>query len=254
MRKVVIILFISILIAGCSVTRFKGKGTGEVSNNAFTNNILESVQRQNITNSGFFVQKAEIEIESQNGKERYLGSIKFEKPDKYLISLRSRSGIEGARIYISNDTIMVNDRINKKLYFGTSFYLKRKYGIDQSCLPLILGDIVLDKECEKDQEKCTGDKIIASCFPKGIRLNYEIDCRKRKILSVEQTDNYSQAGIKIKYNNFRNVENIFVPGTIEFKDSRYDATIIIRLMKVDFTWNGSVKFVPGAGYELIELV
>jgi len=254
LRKVVIILLTSILIEGCSVTRFRGKGPAEDSNNALTGNILESVKRQNITNSGFFIQKAEIEIESQNGKERYLGSIKFEKPDKYLISIRSRSGIEGARIYISNDTILVNDRINKKLYFGTSFYLKRKYGIDQSCLPLILGDIVLDKACEENQKKCLGDKIMTSCFPKGISLNYEIDCRKRKTLSVEQINSFSQTGIKIKYNNFRNVDNIFIPATVEFEDSQYNATIKIKLMKVDFTWNGSVKFVPGKGYELIELV
>jgi hypothetical protein len=41
---------------------------------------------------------------------------------------------------------------------------------------------------------------------------------------------------------------------VEFKDSQYNATIKIKLLKVDFTWNGSVKFVPGKGYELIELV
>lgn len=242
------------MIGGCSLTRFRGKVPNEGSNDTLTGNILESVKRQNITNSGFFIQKADIEIESQNGKDRYLGSVKFEKPDKYLISIRSRSGIEGARIYISNDTILVNDRINKKLYFGTSFYLKKKYGIDQSCLPLILGDIVLDKICEENQDKCSGDKIITRCAPKGISLNYEIDCRKRKTLSVEQISNFSQAGIKIKFNKFRYVDNIYVPGIIELKDSQYNAAIKIKLMKVDFTWKGSVKFVPGKGYELIELV
>ena len=242
------------LIEGCSLTRFRTKGPDEASNNTLTGNIIESVKRQNITNSGFFIQKADIEIESQNGKDRYLGSVKFEKPDKYLISIKSRSGIEGARIYISNDTIMVNDRINKKLYFGTSFYLRKKYGIDQSCLPLILGDIVSDKVCEENQEKCSGDKIMTSCFPKGISLNYEIDCRKRKTIMVEQINNFSQTGVKITYNKFRYVDNIYIPGIVEFKDSQYNATIKIRIMKVDFTWNGSVKFVPGKGYELIELV
>ncbi len=242
------------LIEGCSLTRFKGKGLAADSKNTFTGNVIESVKRQNITNSSFFIQKADVIIESQNGNERYLGSIKFEKPDKYLISIRSRSGIEGARIYISNDTILVNDRINKKLYFGTSFYLKKKYGLDQSCLPLIFGDMVSDKGCEENREKCSGDKIITSCFPKGISLNYEIDCRKRKTILVEQIDNFERAIFKIKYYNFRYVDNIYLPVIVELKDSQYNATIKIKLLKVDFTWNGSVKFVPGKGYELIELV
>ena len=90
-----------------------------------SSNVFESTKNQNITNNGFFIQKAEIEIVTGEGKEKYLASIKFEKPDKYLISVKSRTGIEGARIYISNDSILVNDRINKKLYSGNTFYLKR---------------------------------------------------------------------------------------------------------------------------------
>ena len=72
--------------------------------------------------------------------------LKFEYPDKYLISIKSRTGIEGARIYISEDTILFNDRINKKMYYGSSLYLKRKYGLTTNFLPLIFGDIVSRKK------------------------------------------------------------------------------------------------------------
>ena len=40
----------------------------------------------------FFIQKAEIEVINQDGKEKYLSTIKYEKPDKYLISIKSRTG------------------------------------------------------------------------------------------------------------------------------------------------------------------
>jgi hypothetical protein len=247
-------LILGIFVTSCSVTRnIKGK-KGENFNVVLSDNVLEGVKYQNITNNNFFIQKAEIEVVTENGKEKYLANIKFEKPDKYLISLRSKTGIEGARIYMSKDTILVNDRINKKMYFGTSYYLKKKYGFTQSFLPLIFGDIILNISCETGQEKCLDDKMYVKCIEEGIKLNYEIDCKRRKPISVIQMNNFGMDGIKITYGGFYNIENGFIPKIVEFKDSQYSTTIKIKIIKFEMPWNGSVKFIPGKGYELIELV
>ena len=40
-----------------------------------------------------------------------MATIKYELPDKYLISIRSKAGIEAARIFITKDTVLINDRI-----------------------------------------------------------------------------------------------------------------------------------------------
>jgi hypothetical protein len=119
------------LIAGCSVTRNVIVEKHDNTYRFSSDNITESVSQQNITNSGFFIEKAEIEINNDKGKEKFIANIKFELPDKYLISLKSRSGIEGARIYLSKDTILVNDRINQIEYYGTSFYIRKKYGFSR---------------------------------------------------------------------------------------------------------------------------
>lgn len=217
-------------------------------------NTLESVKNQNITNNSFFIQKAGIELITKNGKEKFIGNIKFEYPDKYLISIKNRTGIEGARIYISKDSILVNDRINKNLYYGNSMYLLRKYGLDQSFLPLIFGDIILDRNYEHSQEKCSGEKMNINCVVKGVMLNYSIDCKKKKSILVNQVNNFVQQGIQIKYEGFLNVGEFFVPKTIEFDDPQYNTVIRIKILKVEFPWSGNVKFIPGKGYELIELV
>lgn len=254
MRKIVIISFLGIFLASCSLTRNRGKSNSEYLKKFPTDNILESVKSQNITNEGFFIQKAEIEVITQDVKEKFISSIKFEKPDKYLISIKSRTGIEGARIYISEDSIMINDRINKKVYFGTSLYVKRNYGLNQSVLPLIFGDIVVDKSCVESREKCLENKLNLQCSVKGVRLDYNIDCKKRKIALVYQMENDVQKGIKIVYERFFNVGNIIIPARVEFKDSETKIDIKIKILKVVSPWNGSVKFIPGKGYELKELV
>lgn len=254
MRKVSILLILGIFVTNCSVTRnIKGK-KGENLNVVLSDNVLESVKYQNITSDNFFIQKAEVEIITENGKEKFLANIKFVKPDKYLISLRSKTGIEGARIYMSEDTILVNDRINKKMYFGRSYYLKKKYGFTQSFLPLIFGDIILNIYCETGKEKCVNDKMYVKCIEQGIMLNYEIDCNKRKPISVTQMNNFVKEGFKITYGGFYGIGNRFIPKLVEFKDSQYNTTIKIKILKLEMPWYGSVKFIPGKGYELIELI
>ncbi len=254
MRKIILILILGTFIPGCSVTRNVSKVITESSKKYVSENVVESVKEQNITNDSFFIQKAEIEILTQNGKEKFLANIKFEKPDKFLISLKSRSGIEGTRIYISNDTVLVNDRINKKFYFATSFYIEKKYRFSLNCLPLIFGDMVIEKNCEDIVEKCSGNKLNINCMVKGVTFNYNIDCEKRKALLVNQMINFVQQGIRIKYESFLYVGNILIPKMVELEDSQYNTTIKIKILKVEFPWNGSIKFVPGKGYELIQLI
>ena len=247
-------MLLPVLITGCSVFGRSGRSLAIDHPNPVSNNILESTENQNITNAGFFIVKSEIEIITQDGREKYLASIKFEKPDRYLISVKSRTGIEGARIYISKDSILVNDRINKNFYSGNSFYLKKKFGLTPGFLPLIFGDVILDKNSEDAVEKCTGSKILIECHVKGVILNYEIDCNKRKVVAVNQINNFDKNVIKLKFGNFFNAGSNLIPKIIEFDDSQFNTIVKIRVVKVETPWEGSIKFIPGKGYELIELV
>jgi hypothetical protein len=247
-------LFLGILVTSCSVTRNLRGEKEENSNVIFSGNVLEDIRFLNVTRNNFIIQKAEIEVIIDKQREKFIANIKFESPDKYLISLRSKTGIEGVRIYMTKDTLLVNDRINKKMYFGTSFYLKKKYGFNQKFLPLIFGDLILNGSCEKEQERCVNDKMYVKCVEQGVKLNYEIDCKKRKAVSVTQMNNFVMEGIKIKYGGFFNISNGFIPRLIEIDYSQYNTTIKIKILKVETPWNGSVKFIPGKGYEIIELV
>ena len=254
MRKVIIILLLIISCSGCSVLKRSGKNLPAEYLNQTGINILEDVKNQNITNGGFFIEKAEIEIITQDGKERYLASLKYEKPDRYLISIRGRSGIEGARIFLTADSLWVNDRIHKKMYRGSAFYLKRKYGIAPGLLPLILGDLILENNYVEKRDTCIGNKIKMECFVKGVKINYEIDCNRKKVILIKQSDNFNRSFIKISFNKFFNLGSHQFGKTIEFEDTQYKIGIKIKVIKVDAPWSGNIKFIPGKGYELIELI
>ena len=253
MRKITNIIILGLLVGGCSVFRNNERTISEITNKVIDGNILESTGNQNITNNGFFVQKAEIEVNSLAGNDKFIANIKFEKPDKYLISLRSRTGIEGARIFISGDSIQMNDRINKKLYLGTSSYLVKKYGFSQSFLPLIFGDIILEKRCKTGQEKCVDERLTVDCQLKGIPLSYIIDCKRKKVMTVDQINGIDRDGLSIRFEKYFISGNIIIPRIIELNDINYGISLRIKILKVESPWNGNISFIPGKGYELIEL-
>jgi hypothetical protein len=245
LRKIVIIFIIAIALSGCAAT----KNRSAISPVSLSGNIIENTKYQNISNNSFFIEKAEIELLTDEGKEKFVGTIKFEKPDKYLISLKSRTGIEGARIYITKDTILINDRINKKLYSGTAAYLNHKYGISVNLLPLIFGDVFLDSKCDKKEVICSGEKASIDCSIKGTLIKYEIDCKRSKTGAVS----LGEEDINLKFDKYFVLSNILVPRTVEFRANKYKMSINIRIVKVEYPWNGNISFVPGKGYELIEL-
>lgn len=246
-------VILGLLVGGCSVFRNKERTTSEIPDKVINSNILESAGNQNITNNGFFIQKAEIEVYSLAGNDKFIANIKYEKPDKYLISLRSRTGIEGARIFICGDSVQMNDRINKKLYSGTSSYLIKKYGFSQSFLPLMFGDIILEKRCKTDKEECINEKLTVDCQLKGIPLSYLVDCKKKKVIAVNQFNSINRNGLSIKFEKYFRSGNIILPRIIELNDFNYDISVRIKILKVESQWNGNIGFIPGKGYELIEL-
>jgi hypothetical protein len=254
LQKIVLILLTIVIFSGCSVTR-KSIIESNYSNDLNSNlSFIEIVKSQNITNEGFFIQKAEIEILNENGSQKFIATVKFERPDRYLISLKSRTGIEGARIYLTRDSLMVNDRINKKMYFGNVLTVKSKYGIDTESLPVIFGDFIINNKTAERKDLCTGTSINIESNVKGTYLNYIIDCKKKKAISVLENSSDMERGADIKYANFKKIDKFFIPGSVIIKDSKMGIEIKIKIIKVVSPWSGTFKFIPGKGYELIELL
>jgi hypothetical protein len=182
-----------------------------------------------------------------------LASIKFTKPDKYLISLKTRSGIEIVRAFITNDTVLVNDRINRKLYHGNGTAIKAKYGITESLIPVFLGDFFSKEETVDGQQKCVGGIYSGDYVISGIKLRYLIDCKINKIVSCYFEGSLREKDVDIKYSDFIKNDNFRTPGRIEIRDLNRGFGISLIIKKIDLNWQGNIDFVPGNKYELIEL-
>ncbi len=251
MRKIIYIFFLLTAIYGCSGIRKAGK-TGDKGKGNSQKIEFTELKKQNLSNENFYIQKAVVEFNSGNIGMSFVTTIKYIVPDEYLISLRMRSGIEMARIYLNSDTIMANDRINRILYYGKPSFLSLKYGVPIELLPVIFGDFVSDNIVSPEVINCKEGSSNINTYTKGIRLNYMINCENKKPVNLRQ-EGFSGVTSQIEYEEFEKIKNTAFPSSINIMHNESGSTVNLKIEKVETQWDGIIEFVPGNRYERIEL-
>jgi hypothetical protein len=254
LRKITWILIIFVFCSGCFVGRKRKNNIEAININAESGNILQSIVNQNITKKSFFIDKAEFRIVSGGGEKSGIGTIKFILPDKYLVSIKSNAGIEIARIYLNGDSIVLNDRFNKKLYYGSASDLKRKFGLTTSILPVILGDYINNEIGNESNPDCIDGKINIDAIINDIRIKYIIDCKYGKSIMTSPANDRNSSGMKIEYSNFFRSGGINIPGLIDISEKQNNTRIQIKIQRIMIPWEGSIEFIPGRQYEKIHLL
>lgn len=247
-------LIAAILITGCSTARKAGKTSGGIENKAGTSaNTIESVIKNNLSNNNFYIQKADINIIQENISVRLVADIKFKKPDTMMITVRSRTGIEAGRALITKDTLIVRDRINKKLLIGEPAALGAKYGVDPLFILAILGDIVVEDNDKTKSMECVRGDFSREFNVRGKIVEYVIDCQRKKLKHAYLEGDIKSGNITIDMNDFNNSESAVYPGKIVINDDLKSLTVVIEIKKIESPWNGKIGAVSGQGYKVVKI-
>jgi len=252
LRKLINILGLSIILTGCSIAKRGVDNSAVITDVSDNRDIITIIENQNLTSNSFFIQKADVEIVKDGESESFIASIKYNAGGSYLISLRGKSGIEAARIYITKDTILINDRINRQLLFGEPVYLERKFGLPIDVLPLIFGDLSSYSNETDDIQFCVDGTMKLERNVKGIIMKYIVDCKKKKIVSAVRVDSFNTELARLRFDKFTDYVRGFFPTGIRI--NYIDSEIFIKIVKFEAPWDGDIEFVPGNKYEEIELL
>lgn len=249
--KYYILLLLIFSISACSVLRKGGRA------NVHDEGIYvypDSLSVNNLTRDNFYIQKAELSVNTDFGRQKLATTIKFNVPDKYLVSLKIWTGMEIARAYITSDTVLINDRLNRVTYYGKPEKLSAKFGVPFEILPVVLGDYVSGLSLNRTVRiNCLNGSSDISSVVKGSKINYYIDCEKNKLIRAEREGNSGSVVNEIKYDNFITAGNKLTPSEIEIKDIKSGEVAGLKIDKIIKPWDGSVEFIPGTNYDLIEL-
>jgi hypothetical protein len=253
LQKVILISAVYILLAGCSVLRKEKSEISGISNDLTEKNLIKILTKGNLSDSSFYIQKAEVEIITNGEKEKFLAAWKYEKSGRSLLSFRSRTGIEVVRILITKDTVLVNDRINRKTYYGKGDYIAGKYDLNVSSLPVFIGDFIGGNYYLNEFVKCNEGSINLQTSIKGLKTDYIIDCKKNKIISTSMYNSLNEKEIDINFSKFIKVEQKIIASRILVKYYKNNYEVNIKIDKIICPWDGKVEFIPGKKYEVLEL-
>lgn len=248
MRKIIYILFI-LMISACSPSRKLSKSGGKSGDRGKVS--VDDVLTRNITSHNFNIPKCDVSIKTDELNEKFIAGIKYEFPGKYLITLRTSLGIELARIFITSDTILANDRINRVVYYGKPSVLAYKYGVPFDIIPVIFGDLVF-RENPDIMIECSQDKNELADIIAGRRISYDIDCGKKKVSGSVVEGSGGRENAVVTYSDYKQSGNLVVPSKIEISNNGSANMITLQIERIE-AWEGSIEFIPGNRYDRIEL-
>lgn len=247
------ILMLCSILAACSVSRKAGKYSDKSVKSDIDENSIESVINNNLSNNSFYIQRADINVIQNNASARFTASIKYRKPDTTLITIRSKSGIEAGRALITSDTIIINDRINRKVLVGSPLMLGSKYGIEPALLFTVIGDIIVEEKDKGRLLNCMKGVYSDRFEINGKNMTYKIDCDRKKVVEALFQGDFKSGDITIGFDNMNNYKGLIYPGKIELDDDMNSIKIVVEIRKIESPWYGKITFIPGAGFKVIKI-
>jgi hypothetical protein len=254
LHKIIFIsVVISVILSGCSASRKSGRTPANYTKETSVENRMGSIIDNNLSKENFYIQRADIKVSQDNVSARLTASIKFRKPDTLLITVKSKVGIEAGRAFVTKDTIMLNDRINKRMFIGNPKSIESKYGIDPLLIFSVLGDVIIDdKEMNKPLDCKKG--IYSSEFEMNSRaVEYTIDCSRKKAVKAYFEGDINTGNITIDYSNFVISGGLIYPQKVQIVDDLKSINVLLEIRKIEAPWNGKIEFVRGAGYKVVKI-
>lgn len=247
--KIYILLSLFFLVA-CSVTKKTANISRNIERDIYS---LSDIVKNNISGHNFIIQKAEILISEKDVSTRFLATVKYRYPDSLLVSLRSKIGYEAARILLTKDTILISDRINKKIIVGKPADLKVKYGVEPSMIFIVLGDLIINEEDEVFKVTCNDGLYSRSFFVSEREIKYTVDCREGKAINTELFGDVRSGNINLLFTDFKKIGKFIVPGSIDIKNDINEMEIKIKVDKIESEFSGSIGYRIPVNYKKISL-
>jgi len=252
MQKVIpIIILIIILIQGCATSR-RAKVRGKVSNESSIKG--GDIADKNVSLKGFYIQKALVTVTGNQTETKFLVTVKYNLPDSILISVRARIGYEAARIFLTNDTLIIADRINRKLRVGNPQFLKKKYGIEPAMLFIIMGDYISGTESRDKDLKCIQGYSESNIVLEGRNINYRINCSEGKIAGATFEGDITSGNIALEFKEFTNFDGLIMPKFIRMNNDLSQIKADMEIEKATGNFMGYVGGLKtGNSYDVIRI-
>jgi hypothetical protein len=155
---------------------------------------------------------------------------------------------------MTKDTLIIIDKINKKIRVGNPQVLKNKYGVEPAFIFVILGDFIIEKQSQELPLGCRNGISSDQFIVGGRTVNYTIDCKRKKIVSASFEGDIKTGNIDMEFSDFIILEDMLLPGSVNISNdlSMFKAKVEIEKATINYEGIiGSIK--PGSNYIVLRL-
>lgn len=194
--------------------------------------------------------------------DRSLGataSIRMRKDSLIWISVSPGFGLEAARGLITQDSLVLLNKLQKEYYAYSFSELSHKLGVkvDYNVLQAaLLGDLILPVS-RRDRVERLPEKVVIRQEQDGIQLANYISNETLQLLQVIMQDGSGQNSLTLEYDEFRQQDDRVIPfeskisASYTQKGRLNNTTVAFKHNKAEFSENGvSFPFSIPSSYEL----
>jgi len=117
----------------------------------------------------------------------------------------------------------------------------------------LFGDFIIEEKDQKRIIKCQNGFYRDSFIINERKVDYTVDCRRKKISGAYFEGSLTTGNINLIYRNFKSMDGIMVPREIELQEDLSEIMINVKVDNIEIGWSGKIEFIPGSGFEMINL-
>ncbi len=248
-NKFLIILFLSGLIVSCKTTQ-------KIAEKPIAENPSMTVKKQQQQITTINATRVNFSIPLQNQNNAFRGSIKAIIDSSMQVSVQAIFGIEVLRIHLTQDSIVVIDRINQQ-YVAESFgSINANALLSYEMIQGLLLNRIVDPSNSKDftnfSHSKQSDAYIVSYENSTFVLTYLLNPAYR-IARTSVSDKEQKNYILAEYSTFESVNSLFYPRNNQIKmlfaDKQFSIDYAIE--RVDFNQTLDIKISIPTRYKLV---
>lgn len=213
---------------------------------------INELNSSNISKVAFQINRANITYTDRNNTRSFVANMKHDPDRGFLISARTIAGIEAARVLIIEDTIKINDRINRIYYWGTTKDIVNLYNLDLKAINIVLGFVI--GESDNEYLECNANDFVSyETVYRNLLYKYEYDCETGNIASIRVQNQLSKEVLEICYANYIMLDKYNCPLLIEMKNETRKVNIKIEIERIEARDMPRIRFSQGINYDIRRL-
>lgn len=208
--------------------------------------FYSDIYSNNISNSGFFISKARLEILVDGSIQTFTASVRKDSSGKWLASIRTFAGIEVLRAYADTEQVVILNRLGRAATLLSWDELRRDFGLSYNLLPVLVGDMPEMNIQGRSRIKCASMTDFSN---QHLVVRMMPDCDWFRPAAMVLRDRGNGREITVTAGQFSYVGPVGYSSVIEVQEKSGLFHVKLNIDNLEVAWMGEVEFSIPSSYK-----